>query len=464
MTFNLKDLIYSVNGKAIRWNSNSDILAKGVSIDSRIIQKEEVYFAIRGNYYDGHNFIKEAIENGAIAVVCSKDKSKFIKHFINSCIVILVEDTIVALGSFAKAYRIKFKNVKIVGVTGSNGKTTTKEMIISIFNERGESFASKGNFNNRIGLPLSMFGLTSDIKYAVFELGTSLQGEIGILSDILKPDIGIITNIGFSHLRTFVSKKGVFQEKKKLFNNVKNNGFIIINNDDKFLSTIMIKSKNHKIITFALNTIADVYAKNVILNIKKTDFELFYKNSSVKISMHAKGTFNVLNALGAASCAIGFGFSLQEIKNGIENFMLPKMRMETYITKTGIVLINDAYNSNPSSIKESIIMLFQTYIGKKINLVFGDMLELGNKSAYYHSQLGKFLNHKNINFIYLVGKMSFYTKKALCSKNVFYSKSIDIIFKKLGQITVSHNSVFLFKASRAMKLDELFTKFYKILK
>jgi UDP-N-acetylmuramoyl-tripeptide--D-alanyl-D-alanine ligase len=459
-TFYLKDLVCAVGGKLVK--GNPGFSANGVSIDSRTIKKGETYFAVRGARYDGHDFIKEAIDKGAVAVVCSKDKIDSIKSFPDSVSIIKTNDTLISLGEFAKSYRTKFKNIKIAGITGSNGKTTTKEILASILKRKGRTLSNEGNFNNRIGLSLSIFNLTSDIEYAVFEIGASLCGEIKMLSDILKPDAGIVTNVGFSHLGTFVSPEGVFKEKKVLFDNVKETGFIVVNNDDQFLR-IVPRYISHKIITFALDAAADVCAKNIKLFPDKIDFEIFYKESSVKITMPAKGIFSVSNALSAAACAIGFGSSLDEIKCGIENFMPPKMRMETLVTRTDIVLINDAYNANPSSVRKAIQAVLQSYGGKKINLVLGDMLELGDKSADYHFQLGKFINAQNISSVYLLGEMSFYTKEALNSKNVFYSKDSDALLTQLGQIPTDGDCVFLFKASRGMRLEKIYTGFLNIL-
>jgi UDP-N-acetylmuramoyl-tripeptide--D-alanyl-D-alanine ligase len=459
-TFYLKDLMCAVGGKFVK--GNLGFPANGVSIDSRTIKKGEVYFAVRGTYCDGCDFIKEAIDKGAAAVVCSKDKIDFTRFFQDSVSIVKTDDTLISLGEFAKSYRMKFKNIKIAGITGSNGKTTTKEMLASIFNRKGRTLSNEGNFNNRIGLPLSIFNLTSVIEYAVFEMGTSLRGEIKILSDILKPDAGIITNIGFSHLETFVSPEGVFEEKKLLFDNVKETGFIVINNDDEFLRVVP-QSVSRKIITFALDTEADVCAKNIKLSPDKIDFELFYKETSVEITMPVKGRFNLSNALAAAACAIGFGFSLDEIKSGIENFLPPKMRMETLITRTKVVLINDAYNSNPSSVRKSIQAVLQSYGGKKVNLVLGDMLELGDKSAGYHFELGKFINAQDISSVHLLGEMSFYTKEALSSKNVFHSKNSGALLAHLRQISIDDDCVFLFKASRSMKLEKIYAEFYNIL-
>jgi UDP-N-acetylmuramoyl-tripeptide--D-alanyl-D-alanine ligase len=458
--FYLKELIFAVNVKFVM--GNTDVLVKGVSIDSRTIKEGEVYFAIQGNRYDGHDFICQAIEKGACAIVCSRNDIDLGKFFPKTPSIIKTDDTLVALGKLAKAYKSKFKNIKIIGITGSNGKTTTKEILTSILSIRGETISNEGNLNNRIGLPLSIFNLTRKLKYAVFEMGTSLRGEIKILSDIAKPDLGVITNIGFSHLEAFISPQGVFKEKRVLYENVKENGCVIINNDDKYLRTIS-NVGNRKIITFALDAKADVYAKNINLYSDKAVFDLFYKKIFVRVLMPQKGRFNIANALAAASCAIGLGFCLEEIKNGIEKFTPPKMRMETLTTSEGVILINDAYNANPSSSKQAIQTVVQSYCDKEINLVLGDMLELGDKSLDYHFELGKFISTQNVKSVNLYGKMSLATKEALSAKNVFYSKDSSALLRNLKQLAINNNSVFLFKASRGMKLEDVYAKFYNIL-
>ncbi|MDR1784653.1 MAG: UDP-N-acetylmuramoyl-tripeptide--D-alanyl-D-alanine ligase, partial [Endomicrobium sp.] len=271
-SFYLKDLIQAINGKLIK--GKLDLSIADISIDSRTIKKGDVYFAIQGNHYDGHDFIKESIIKGAAAIVYSKSDVNSIKVSSNSFSIVKTNDTLIALGKLAKAYINRFQNTQTVAITGSNGKTTTKEILVSIFNKKAKTLSNEGNFNNRIGLPLSILKLTSIIKYAVFEIGTSLHGEIKILSDIVRPNAGIITNIGFSHLKTFISPKGVLKEKKVLFDNVKKDGIIIINKDDKFLKKMCKLQNNHKVITFACNTDADVYAKNIVLSFDKSNFEL----------------------------------------------------------------------------------------------------------------------------------------------------------------------------------------------
>ncbi|MDR0978267.1 MAG: UDP-N-acetylmuramoyl-tripeptide--D-alanyl-D-alanine ligase [Endomicrobium sp.] len=457
----LIDLIHAVNGKFI--TGNPYIPVNGVSIDSRTIHKGEVYFAIQGRRCDGHDFIKEAVGKGASAVIYSKDNLKVSNFYSKFPSLIKTDDTVTALGKLAKYYRNKFKNINIVGITGSNGKTTTKEILASILSGKGKTLSNRGNLNNRIGLPISIFNLTSEYKYAVFEMGTSVYGEIGILSGILMPDLGLITNIGFSHLESFVSPDGVFKEKKILLENVKENGCVVINNDDRFLRTVN-NVDGRKIITFGLYNHADVTADNVKVFSDQTVFDICFNNERLKVSMPVCAKFNVSNALAASACALYFGLSLNDIKTGIELFVPPKMRMETVSAKNGTVLINDAYNANPSSMKNSIEAVLQSYPGKEINLVLGDMLELGVKADRYHLELGKFIAAKKINSVNLFGSVIFNAKAGLGDReSVFYSRTKDELLDNLKNICTGEKTVFLFKGSRGMKLEEVFAEFYEYL-
>ncbi|MDR0985297.1 MAG: UDP-N-acetylmuramoyl-tripeptide--D-alanyl-D-alanine ligase [Endomicrobium sp.] len=451
--------IANIVSKKKKIKNQFKIPIKGISIDSRTIKKGEIYIAIKGKNYDGHIFISEAINKGAIAIICNKFYKLNVPIFV-------VTDTLKTLGEIAKLYISKFNKTKIIAITGSNGKTTTKEILFSILSRKHNTIVSKQNFNNRIGLPLSIFRMNHKIKYAIFELGTSLCGEIKILSEILKPNIGIITNIGLSHLKSFINSYGIFKEKKQLFDSIKKlkyNSFIVINNDDKFLKyTYGFNKKQHKSndITFAIKNIADVTAKDIKLYTNKIEFRLHYKSDSIMITIYTQGKFNIMNALAAASCAIKLGFSLYEIKIGIEKFQPIMMRMENIFTNKGIVLINDSYNSNPISLKKSIEAVLEHYKGKNINLVIGDMNELGIHSIMYHNDIGDFIKNKPIRFIYLIGKMAIYIKNKLNEKRTFYCTDEIMLFKKLIQTPLDNNSVFLFKASRSMNLEKICKNFF----
>ncbi|MCL2799123.1 MAG: UDP-N-acetylmuramoyl-tripeptide--D-alanyl-D-alanine ligase [Endomicrobia bacterium] len=456
----LKDLIKIVNGRFLIGDPNLSV--KSISIDSRTVRKGQFFFAIKGKTYDGHDFIKEAMERGADGILYSRKDVDFIKPFPNFSSVVKVDNTLLALGEFAKAYRERFKDLKVVGITGSNGKTTTKEMLSSILKTKNKTVSNRGNFNNRIGLPLSLLELDSETKFGVFEIGTSVYGEIKILADILKPDVAVITNIGFSHLETFGSPQGVFKEKRELLESVSEDGFVVLNNDDEILKKISHKMYP-KVITFALYGGADIYANNVILWSDKPRFTLHYGDSSAEIIMPVKGKFNILNALAAAATAFGLGYNIDDVKKGIESFTPPVMRMETFVTQSGVTLINDAYNANPSSTREAIQGVCEAYIDSEISLVLGDMLELGANSDEYHFELGNFINTQNIKSVYLIGDMTAYTKEALNKNAVHHSKGMDSLLRNLEQASLNPRSVFLFKASRGMNLDEVCRKFFTIL-
>jgi UDP-N-acetylmuramoyl-tripeptide--D-alanyl-D-alanine ligase len=459
-SFYLKDLIKAVNGKFLIGDPKLPI--KSVSIDSRTVRRGQFFFAIKGKNYDGHNFIKDAVEKEAAGIVYCKDGADFANPFPKFPSIVKVEDTLTALGSLAKEYCSRFTKTKVIGVTGSNGKTTTKEILKAILSKKGKTISNSGNFNNRIGLPLSVLELESDVKYAVFEMGTSEHGEIKTLSDILKPDAAIITNIGFAHLETFKNAEGVFAEKRALLDAVSDDGFVVINNDDAILKKIPHKSY-FRIISFAFYGGADVFAKNITIWEKEVKFDLCSGSSSINIVMPSRGKFNIANALAAAACAFGFGVSLDEIKEGIETFTPPPMRMETLVASNGATLINDAYNANPSSVKEAIQAVCETYAGSEINLVLGDMLELGDKSQDYHFAIGEYINDKKISGVYLLGDMSLYIKEALNKKNVFHAYRAQELLERLYGAQANQKSVFLFKGSRAMKLDEVYAAYYNYL-
>jgi len=459
-SFYLKDLVKAVNGKFLIGDLKAPITS--ISIDSRTVKKGEVFFALKGANFNGHDFIVSAIEKGASIIVYSDENAVFPNNSIHFPALIKVEDTLEALGALAKAYRAKFNNIKVFAITGSNGKTTTKEMLASILNVRGKTLSNKGNFNNRIGLPLSVFNLSSEYKNAVFELGTSIKGEIAALADIVRPDAAVITNIGYSHLETFINPDGVFEEKKVLFDFVNDNGFIVLNIDDERLKTLEGKIQK-KVITVSTQSSAEVYADSISVHEDIQRFYLHHGQDRIFVNIPAKGRFNISNALSAAACAIGAGCNLEEIQKGLENVKLPAMRMDSVVLDSGETLVNDAYNANPSSVRNSISAICESYPKKEVTLVLGDMLELGDKSADYHREIGEFLNTKKLNAVYLIGDMSSEIQKTSVKNKTYHFKDPDELATALNKHARGEKSVFLFKGSRGMKLETIYQKFREAL-
>ncbi|MFA7674573.1 MAG: UDP-N-acetylmuramoyl-tripeptide--D-alanyl-D-alanine ligase [Endomicrobiia bacterium] len=451
--FYLMDLINAVKGSFIIGNPHLQI--KDVAIDTRTLKQGSLFFAIQGKNFDGHDFIRSAIEKQVAAIVYSREDINLKYFFPNLPSLVKVKNTSLALEQLAIAYRKRHTALKSIAITGSNGKTTTKEMLSSILKRKYKTLSNKGNYNNRIGVPLTVFDLTSDTRYAVFELGTSEFGEIEALTNIVLPDCGIITNIGSSHLQYFKTPENVLQEKKNLIDGIKKDGFIAINNDNQYLKTYLPQISK-KVITFGLYSGADIYAKNIKLWLDKPVFDMYIDGKSETIELPIKGKFNIFNALGAAAVAYGLGFSFSEIKEGLANFTPPNMRMQSYKLSNEAIIINDAYNANPSSMRESISSLSQSYPDKEVILILGDMLELGENAAEYHSEIGKFINTlPYVKMVCLFGDLVGHIKNEIKDKKIKYFMSKRILLEELEKELNANTLVFI-KASRGMKLDVIY--------
>ncbi|MDD5020714.1 MAG: UDP-N-acetylmuramoyl-tripeptide--D-alanyl-D-alanine ligase [Endomicrobiaceae bacterium] len=451
---NLTEIIKSINGKFT--GGNPDISINKIGIDSRTVEKDSLFFAIKGKNLDGHDFIKDVVGKKVSAIIYSDDNIQ-INYSPYQPIFVKVQNTSIALEKVAKMYKNKFTDLKTIAITGSNGKTTTKEMLASILKQKAKTLNNQGNFNNRIGVPLTVFNLTYDTKYAVFELGTSEFGEIKTLTDIVTPDYAIITNIGSSHLEFFKNQENVLREKIQIIDGLNDNGVIALNIDNPYLKSI-VNTISKKVVTFGFNPNANIYAKNIKLDIDNPTFDVFVNGIFETFEIPLKGKFNILNALGTIAVANDMGFSISEISEGLKTFFPPKMRMQSVKLDNGAIVINDAYNANPSSMKESISSLEQSYPNKDIILVLGDMLELGDNSDQYHIEIGEFINTlPSVNTVYLFGDKSKYMKDRILNKRTKYFDNRDLLLQDLKK-DLKENSLVLFKASRGIKLDIIYDK------
>ncbi len=382
--FQVKQIIAATGGKLL--SGDLQLTLTGVSIDSRTIKRGELYIAIKGARFDGHAFIAEAVKRGARAVVIAvRQRTKASKQQI-TCI--KVSDTRRALGQIAKLYRQKF-SLPVIAVTGSNGKTTTKEMIAHILSGHKNVLKNLGTQNNDIGVPLNLLKLNSSHDAAVLELGTNHFGEIDYLADIAKPNLGVITNIGPAHLENLINLGGVYREKKSLLLHLQAPRIKILNADDVWLKKLSILKKNF-IFTYGINNNADFRAGNIKLtSIKAIEFDLISSKANIrhKVTLSTLGAVNIYNALAAISVARILGISYKAIARSLKNFRFPEGRL---VAKSinGISFIDDTYNANPASLSEAISVLDRLRVrGKKI-FVMGDMMELGKSRQALHRQAG----------------------------------------------------------------------------
>lgn len=394
MNFTVEEIIAATGGKMIYGNSQTTIFT-GVSIDSRTIREGELFVALRGQRFDGHHFLGYAMEKGRGAIVSTPPAIP-----VKGRTIIYVKNTLNALQDIAHHIRMK-KRITVIGVTGTNGKTTTKELIASILGRDFRVMKTSGNLNNHIGLPLSLSRMEEGDEIAVLEMGASIRGDIRQLCDIAMPDYGVITNIGPGHLEGFGNLEGVRSTKLELLDAVKN---CVVNGDDAFLMEGISRwqGKNlPEIITFGINSESDITAKNVLLEERHSVFSLCLGGGCDEVVLHAGGRANVYNALAAASVCNVLGVSFENIRKGIESFAGVPMRLE-FKELLGAVVISDVYNANPASMEEAIKELIRLR-KKRAVAVLGDMLELGAYEEEAHRKLGEWLSDIPVDVFIAVG-------------------------------------------------------------
>jgi UDP-N-acetylmuramoyl-tripeptide--D-alanyl-D-alanine ligase len=357
------------------------------STDTRTLKQGDLFIALRGKTFDGHDFLQGALKRGAVGVVISSSPQIPLPA---GCVVIQVRDTEWALGEMANLWRRRYL-VQVVAITGTNGKTTTKEMSGSVLRKRYRVLTSPGNLNNLIGLPLSLFQLRQDHEVAVLELGMSARGEIHRLAEIAEPDVGVITNIGEAHLEFLGSVGEVAEAKGELLPFLAGERLAILNLDDPYLGGLLPRVRG-RLLTFGLNSSADVRGEQIrIMKGGRTHFTLVTGGRRVRVHLNAPGYPSVYNALAAAAVGFAFGLDLELIVAGLEEAKGATMRMQKILHPSGAVIVNDAYNANPSSMAVALETFFIMVKGKDAILVLGDMLELGAGAEAAHRRVGAVL-------------------------------------------------------------------------
>ncbi|MDR2941111.1 MAG: alanine racemase [Treponema sp.] len=436
------------------------VKAKGVSTDTRSLKKGDIYFALKGNNFDGHDFVSIAQTKGACAVVCSKDVD-------TSLPVLKVKDTLSALQNLAAYYRAKF-NIPIIAVTGSNGKTTAKNMIATVLAAKFRVFFTDKNYNNEIGLPKSMLELDDSYDVAVFEMGMNHFGEIETLSNIAKPDIAVITNIGKAHIGNLGSQENILKAKLEILNGLKKNGLLLLNADDKFLRGV--KSDTHEVVFVGellsqnkslspYESNSQISAENIQADDNPSSFDVVYKGQSYPCSLPAIGKHNVTNALFALYCGLRLGIGIKQAIDEIKRFTVSSMRTETAYVK-GITIIKDYYNSSPDSARAALEVLANyPSSGKKIALL-GEIFELGDFSAQEHINLAKTCNERKIDYTFFIGADYECFQKEIKDGKCFSDRERDAFSKSIKNYissgSLNKGDVILIKGSRGMKMEEFY--------
>jgi len=376
-----------------------DAMFSSVGTDSRNITKGQLFVALKGDHFDGHDYAELAITQGAAAVLVSH-------HMSGVEPALMVSDTCLALGQLAAYWRNQFA-IPVVAITGSNGKTTVKEMLASILkaasHQPDEVLATVGNLNNHIGLPLTLLKLNQQHRYAVVEMGMNHTGEISYLSHIGRPTVALINNAGSAHIGELGSVEAIAKAKAEIFEGLSEGGIAIINADDAFAPLWTTLSGNHQKMTFGFENKADVTA-TYQLEASASALEIKTPQGVVNLQLPTPGKHNVLNALAATTAALSLGVPLNIIAAGLESYAGVKGRLQALVGINSALVIDDTYNANPMSMKVAIDVLMAK-AGKKL-LVLGDMGELGDNAADLHAEIGSYAKAAGVDTLFTLGDLS----------------------------------------------------------
>ena len=454
----VEDILKVTKGKLIIGNEKLE--CENFSRDTRNIQKGDTYIAIKGEKFDGNIFWKDAFKNGADCVIVQdiEFSNEDLKDLDNKTI-IKVEDTMQALYKIA-SYKREINNIPVVAITGSVGKTSTKDMVASVVSQKYKTLKTIGNNNNNIGLPFTILRL-KDEEIMILEMGMNHFGEIHLLSNIAKPNICVITNIGTSHIGNLGSKENILKAKLEILDGAEN-PTIIINNDDELLHKWYLENKDsRKIITYGIENKSDIMAKDMILEQEKSTYKCKIDGKEMDVEVPIAGRHFVLNSLCATTVGIALNIDINKIINGIKNVELTKKRMDIKEIN-GIKVINDAYNASPEAMKASLNYLSSFKNNRKI-AVLGDMFELGEYAEKLHRLVGEEVYKNNIDILVCAGKNAKLIanealKNGMKKENIYYFEDKDKILEVLKNETKT-GDVVLFKASNGMRFYELADRF-----
>ena len=432
-----------------------DDTVTGVSTDSRKAGKSDVFFALTGENHDAHEFIPDAVKNGARSVVISREGIHVPAPGLN---VIKVGDTMKALHDFAKWY-IADLGIKVVGITGSTGKTTTKDLLYYICREKYITGRTTGNLNTHVGLPLTVFSFGGDVEVGILEMGAEVIGEIHLLADIARPDISIITNIGVSHIESFGSRDNIFKGKMEIKDFFSDRSLLIVNGDNDMLARENV-SGAYRLATVGGSGKNDYILSDISeLGEDGIEFTLDHETVSKRFKLSLPGRHNAVNASLAIAAAADLGISMDEAEKGLQKAVLTEKRLNIK-GKNGIKLIDDTYNASPDSMRAAIGVLLATKGLRKV-AVLSDMLGLGQNGRVYHEQIGEFIAQSNIDLLVLTGELSKHVAEkarlAMGDEKVVYFGSRKKLIEEIKDIVTS-GDVVLVKGSRATAMEDVAKK------
>jgi UDP-N-acetylmuramoyl-tripeptide--D-alanyl-D-alanine ligase len=422
-----------------------DASFSALSTDTRQLREGELFIALRGPNFNGHDFIAQARRKGACAAL--------VQHRVDDALAQLqVVDTLRALGQLGSVWRQRFAG-RLVALTGSNGKTTVKEMITAILRTQGRVLATRGNLNNEIGLPLTLMRL-DDEDYAVVEMGANHPGEIAYLADLARPDVALITNIGPAHLEGFGDLDGVARAKGEIFRGLSADGIAVINRDEPYAQDWIQSLQRQTIVDFGLNCETAAVRADII-DVATSRFRLKAAHEQIEIRLPLPGRHNVANALAAAAAATALGISPEQIREGLQNMTGVAGRLQLQAGPYASQLINDTYNANPASLTAGIQVLSTR--AKHGWLVLGDMAELGENTLDLHRQAGEQAKAAGIERVYCCGKYSIETARSFGDKGYFFDtlEALTEALQRALQASVARPPTLLIKGSRSMQMERV---------
>ena len=447
LKLSLDEIVKATKGKLLL-NNNKEV--EYISTSSKDIKENTLFIPIKGEKYDGHAFLEDAYNNGCRIFLIDKNH-EFYKKDIS---LIEVNDTLLALGSLARFYLDKF-NVDLIGVTGSVGKTSTRDIIYSVLNEKYKTLKNELNYNNEIGIPKTLFNLDYSYEKAVIEMGIDKKGDISYFKTIAPLKHAVISNIGLSHIANFKNQEGIFHAKMEIAKDFNKENTLIVNGDDNFLKTLKDKKLPYNLLTYGFDKDNTIYCVSYEIVNGKINFKVNFKNKVYDYTIPSIAKHNIYNAMSAILIGNLYNLTYEEIKKGLENVSFTEGRL-TIINKKDITIINDCYNASLDSIKSALNVL-STFKTRKV-AILGDVLETGSYEEEIHKNIGKSIIG-NTDILILVGDSIKYTydeviKNNFNKDNIYVFNTYEDVIKNIDNI-IKKGDTILLKASHGIKLSNV---------